>query len=119
MTSRAINSDRLKPDLFVVGTSAGGVYALRELLALLPADLPAAIAIVQHHHPTANVKLAPVIGRNSRLPVMEGQEGMLLEPGHAYLAPRDHHLIVRADGIHVSHGAKEHFTSPRCRPALS
>ena len=35
-------------DVIVIGASAGGITALRRLFQALPADLPAAIAVVQH-----------------------------------------------------------------------
>jgi len=38
-------------DIVVIGTSAGGLEALDELIGRLPADLPASIFIVQHMSP--------------------------------------------------------------------
>jgi two-component system chemotaxis response regulator CheB len=41
-------------DLIVIGASAGGVTAVRELAAALPADLPAAVCVVIHSSPPSS-----------------------------------------------------------------
>ena len=47
-------------DLIVVGGSAGGVEALKKLVAVLPADLPAAVLVV-HHRARGSVSVLPAI----------------------------------------------------------
>jgi two-component system chemotaxis response regulator CheB len=44
-------------DIVVIGTSAGGLSALKKLLAQLPPDLPATILIVQHLSPAHSSNL--------------------------------------------------------------
>ena len=52
------------------------------------------------------------------MPFHEGAEGMLVEPGHAYLAPGGLHMEARRDGarirLHVHDGPAENS----CRPAV-
>ena len=50
-----------------VGASAGGVEALRTLVADLPADLDAAVCIVLHIPPSGKSLLAPILARMTPL----------------------------------------------------
>ena len=50
-------------DIIVIGTSAGGLDALRRLTAALPADLPASVFVVQHCSPSGQSLLARISSR--------------------------------------------------------
>lgn len=83
----------------MVGTSLGGLHALRWLLADLPARLPAPVAIVQHRAAGADGPgLAGMLQAATRLTVVEAEDKMALEPGTVYLAPADYHLLVERRG---------------------
>lgn len=101
-------------DLIVVGTSAGGVDALKVLAAGLPKSLPAAVLIVMHTSPDGPYLLPDILGRVSPLRVSKVKNGDLIEPGRLYIAPPGHHLLVKGDRINLSRGPKEN----RSRPAI-
>lgn len=103
-------------DLVVIGASAGGFQAIRELLRGLPAGLPAAVAIVLHRKPFSESILAELLGRHSALPVSEPLDGDPLKCGHVYVAPRDHHMIVDDGRFLLNRGPKEHYTRPAVDP---
>ena len=63
-----------KPDLIVVGASAGGVEAIQSLAAGLPADLRAAVCIVLHIGNGLNL-LPEILGRAGPLPAREVVDG--------------------------------------------
>src|SRR5678815_2897139 len=109
--TQVINVERLKRDIVVIGASAGGLEALLVLFKALPSPLPGTVAVVLHRHPVNNVNLRSVLGRGTRLSVVEASEGPL-ESGTIYLAPGDAHLLLTAQGLRLSRGAKEHFTRP-------
>lgn len=92
------NSSGLKtsyiPNLIVVGTSTGGPKALHVLLQDLPADLPAALLIVQHMPPGFTRSLAHRLDMQSSIRVLEAEEGMMVESGCAYIAPGNFHMEV-------------------------
>jgi len=112
----ALNSECLKRDVIVVGASAGGVQALMELLASLPADLPATVSIVLHRGSMPG-HLADVLGRRSTLPIIEpSDERQVAKPGTVYLAPADRHLIFGDHGLISHRGPKEHSTRPAVDP---
>lgn len=81
----------------VVGASTGGPVALRQLLAPLPADFPAALVVVQHMPATFTGVLAAQLDRQVAITVREAREGDALEPGVALVAPGGYHLLLRPD----------------------
>lgn len=101
-------------DIIVVGASAGGVEALRHLVALLPADLPAAIFVVLHVLPHSRSYLPDLLKR-ARPNVDHAVDGSPIEPGRVYIAPPNYHLLVERGHMHLSSGPKEN----RHRPAIN
>lgn len=89
-------------DLVVIGASLGGVAALRHLLAQLPADFPAAVAIVQHRRPDADSPLSDLLGAVSPLPVREPRDRERIERGVVYLGPAGYHLLVEPGWMALS-----------------
>jgi two-component system, chemotaxis family, protein-glutamate methylesterase/glutaminase len=85
-------------DIVAIASSAGGVLALTHVLERLPADFLATIVCVQHLDPRHRSLMPQVIGRRSRLPVVEGEDGAEVLPGRVYLAPPDRHMLVNRDG---------------------
>jgi two-component system chemotaxis response regulator CheB len=101
-------------DIVVIGTSAGGLDVLQRLLGMLPADLPAALFIVQHHHPDSPSLLAQILQRSTPLTVETAADREPIEHGHVYVAPSDRHLLLEDGRVRVVHGPKEN----RYRPAI-
>ncbi|SNB46053.1 chemotaxis protein CheB [Geobacter sp. DSM 9736] len=101
-------------DIITIGASAGGVEALRQLVAELPHDLPAALFIVLHIPAHSPSLLSSILAKRSRLPVMSPGDRTTIEHGHIYVAPPDHHLLVEADHMRVMRGPREN----RHRPAI-
>jgi two-component system chemotaxis response regulator CheB len=90
-------------DIVVIGASAGGVEALRELIGLLPGDLPAAVLVVLHVGRTRSM-LPKILQRSSRLPVVHAEDGDSVERGRVYVAPPDHHLVLVDGRLGLSRG---------------
>jgi len=111
----AINAKGVKRDVIVIGASAGGVMALVELFAALPAGLPASIGVVLHRS-TSPGELVSVLGRRSLLPVIEPKDFSAMKRGVIYLAPADHHLLFENGGVILYRGPKEHSTRPAIDP---
>jgi two-component system chemotaxis response regulator CheB len=83
--------------VIVIGASTGGPVALRELMSQLPADLPAAVVIVQHMPASFTRVLAAQLDRQVPFRVKEAAEGDRLGPGLALVAPGGWHLLLGAD----------------------
>lgn len=101
-------------DVIAIGASAGGVEALRRLCAGLPADLPAAVLIVQHVSPSARSLLPDLLARCGPLPASHPADGEPFRRGQIYIAPPDRHLLVAANGrdLLLRRGPYENRTRP-------
>jgi two-component system chemotaxis response regulator CheB len=106
------DSEHQARDVVVVGSSAGGVQALRTLLRGLDPDFPGVVAIVLHRSPFHVDTLAQVIADGSAHRVREPRDGETIEFGNVYLAPRDRHLRIHDRTFRLDRGPKEHFTRP-------
>jgi two-component system chemotaxis response regulator CheB len=101
-------------DIIVVGTSAGGVEALRALVGGLPADFPASVFIVMHTAPDSPGVLAGILDRAGPLPAVYARNRERIEPGRVYVAPPDTHLLLEPGHVRLTHGPREN----RFRPAI-
>lgn len=92
------SGDRNGAQVIAIGSSTGGVEALREVLSRFSIDAPPTL-VVQH----VSARFAPAIARTldevSRAHVVLAEPGMRLQPGHVYFAPGDdRHMTVEGDG---------------------
>jgi len=105
----------LKPAIKIVAiaASAGGLKAISALLAALPIDFPVPIVIVQHLSPNQPSLMAEILTRRITLFVKQAEDGETPCPGHVYLAPPDHHLLVALDcTLMLSQTDKVHHVRP-------
>lgn len=84
--------------LVVIGASAGGVTALRRLLAGLVPTLCVPIVIVLHIREAAVDTLVKLLGSSCALPVSEASGGELILDRHVYVAPGGYHLLIERNG---------------------
>lgn len=101
--------------LIVVGASAGGVAALREILGHLPGDLPAAVLVVQHASGNSGM-LSRVLGGAATLPLRYPKDGEAMEAGQIYLAPPDFHMTVEEGRLRVLQSPRENGNRPAIDP---
>ncbi|MBL8154808.1 MAG: chemotaxis-specific protein-glutamate methyltransferase CheB [Anaerolineae bacterium] len=88
----------VRPELVVIGASAGGPSALCEVIGKLPPDYPIPVVIVQHMPDEFMVGLARWLGGQVTMPVELAEEGQVLAGGRAYVAPGGSHLTVARYG---------------------
>ncbi|MDP8942755.1 MAG: chemotaxis protein CheB [Actinomycetota bacterium] len=103
----------MRRDLVVVGSSWGGLDAVGQLLAGLPPGFAAAVAIAQHRSPGfEDGTLAALLGARGALAVREAEDKDPIEPGRAYLAPADYHLLVDPEGFALSIDEHVQYSRP-------
>lgn len=100
--------------IIVIGTSAGGVSALKNLISLLPADFPAPIFIVMHVQTYSISHLPELISRYSKIPALHPIDGQAIQKGHIYVAPPNFHMLISNHKIYLKYGPKVNY----CRPAI-
>ena len=99
-------------DLVVVGTSWGGLAALRTLVAGLPDSFQMAVALVQHRHKDSDHLLRTLLQERSTLRVFEVEDKMPLEHGHIYVAPPNYHTLIEPGYFSLSTEAPVRFSRP-------
>jgi two-component system chemotaxis response regulator CheB len=104
-------------DIIVIGTSAGGLEALDELIAQLPTDLPASIFIIQHMAPeNTGIALLHRLGKYRPFQCKLAADGEKFLPGRIYIATPDYHLLLKKDHVLVTKGARENRYRPGIDP---
>jgi two-component system, chemotaxis family, protein-glutamate methylesterase/glutaminase len=104
---RSLSSDRL----VVLAASAGGLEVIRHVLSLLPADFPAAIAVVQHRGDDASERLIELLASRTSLKVCHASDGVPLETGTVYVCPPGVHMVAERS-LRLVHGHRINFVRP-------
>lgn len=101
--------------MVVIGASAGGVEAIGFLAAALPSDFAAAVLVVLHVG-AHNSVLPWLLNRRGPLPARHPEDRDPIRPGHIYVAPPDHHLLVEPGHMRLSRGPRENWARPAIDP---
>src|ERR1039458_2523288 len=108
--------------VIAMAASVGGLKALSIILGGLPADFPAAIAIVMHVAPDHKSLLTEILKCRTHLQVTEAHTGDVLVPSKVFVGPPNHHLfVVKGDHLKLSssHAEKIHFARPSAEPLFA
>jgi two-component system, chemotaxis family, protein-glutamate methylesterase/glutaminase len=97
--------------LVVVGVSAGGLFALRTIMAGLPADFPLPVVVVQHRSKDSEL-LCELLQECSPLTVGEVNDKEAIAPGRVYVAPPDYHLLVEPNHFSLSTDEPVRYSRP-------
>ncbi len=85
-----------------IGASAGGLEACTALLKALPVNPGMAFVVVQHLNPHHESILHKLLSRTTEMPVIQVEDGMVLEPDHVYVIPPQHDIAVRQTTLRLS-----------------
>lgn len=107
-------------NVLAIGASTGGPRALEKLISSFPADIPAAVLVVQHMPAGFTASLSKRLNSKTALRVKEAQEGDTIEEGTVLVAPGNYHMEIvqktvnglKKEVVHLSCGPKELGSRP-------
>jgi two-component system chemotaxis response regulator CheB len=104
-------------DIIVIGTSSGGIEALRQLVGGFPSGFPASVFVVCHFPAGSRSILPEILSRSGPLLAGHSHDGETFYPGHIYVAPPDRHLLLGPDRqMRVTRGVRENHHRPAVDP---
>jgi len=106
-------------DLVLIGCSTGGPAALQHIVPALPAGSSVPVVVAQHIPGSFTGPMAQRLGQQSKVKVLEAQDGMPLTGGAVYIAPGGLHTVVRKDRLrrYLQVLPAEHVATP-FRPSV-
>ena len=107
-----------KIEVVAIGVSTGGPNALDAILPQLPANFPVPIVIVQHMPPVFTQRLAERLSQKCKIKVLEGFSAGILEPGIAWIAPGNFHMVVEKNSTSVQLFTHQEPPENSCRPSV-
>ena len=99
-------------ELVVIGTSWGGLHALRRVLGGLPAKFDVPVVVVQHRHRDSDHLLVSLLQDHTSLQVNEVEDKTELVPGGVYVAPAEYHVLVEVGHLALSTEEPVRFSRP-------
>lgn len=84
--------------LVAIGTSTGGPVALQRVLTQLPAGFPTPLVLIQHMPAAFTKAFAERLDKLCKISVKEAEDGDVLRPGLALLAPGGKQMMVDGRG---------------------
>jgi len=102
----------LSYQIVVVGTSWGGLSALRELMVGLPRGLGMPVVIVQHRHRQSDNLLQSLLQDETHLCVCEVEDKAPIVSGNVYIAPADYHLLIEDTHFSLSTDEPVRYSRP-------
>jgi two-component system chemotaxis response regulator CheB len=100
-------------NIIVIGASAGGISAIKKVVAGLEPEIDAAIIVVIHLSKQSNANnIVGILERHTTLPCYVAVDDMPIEPGIIYLAQQDHHLMVKSGTLKINQGPHENKYRP-------
>ncbi len=90
------------PFVVGIGASAGGVEALQELFASLPAESGAVYVVIQHLSPDHRSLMADILGKQTDMRVVQAEDGCEVEADTVYLIPPKKNLTITGGRLRLA-----------------
>ena len=107
--------DMARPQIIVIGGSAGSLDTFRAIAQAVPAGFPGTVFAVAHIGQSRSF-LPELLGNSGKLSASHPRDKEPIRSGHIYIAPPDRHLLIEGGKVCLSRGPREHFTRPAIDP---
>jgi two-component system CheB/CheR fusion protein len=88
--------------IVAIGASAGGLEAFEQFFTHMPSDAGIAFVLIPHLDPNHPSMMTDLIGRLTKMIVVEGEDGMLVQPDHIYIIPPNRYIALFHKTIQLS-----------------
>jgi len=95
-----------------IGASAGGLEAFTQFLGHLPDQTGMAFVLVQHLDPRDESRLTELLSRATRMPVMEGTQGLEVQPDSVYIIPPNTNMAIAQGALQMTPRGEGHTQLP-------
>jgi two-component system chemotaxis response regulator CheB len=109
-----------KAEIIGIGISTGGPKALSIMMPRIPADINVPILIVQHMPPLFTSSLAKSLDAHSAIEVKEAEDGEVIRPSVAFIAPggKQMKVVASADGLNRIIRLTDDPPENSCKPSV-
>ena len=90
-----------KARIVAIGTSAGGLEALKAFFENVPQGTKSAYVVIQHLSPDYKSMMGELLSRSTNLEILEVHDEMEVLPGHIYLIPPASNLVLKDNRLHL------------------
>lgn len=111
---------RASAQIIGIGVSTGGPKALTEMMPRIPADINVPILIVQHMPPLFTESLAKSLDAHCAIDVKEAEDGEVIRPNVAFIAPggKQMKVVASADGLNRIIRITDDPPENSCKPSV-
>ena len=88
--------------IVAIGASAGGLEAMTNLLKSLSENTGFAFVYIQHLDPTHESMLTDILGRVTKMPVLEAKDKLQVKPNHVYIIPPNREMALEDGHLHLT-----------------
>lgn len=101
-TENTESAARLPQAVVGMVASAGGLEAFKQFFQAMPADSGVAFVLIPHLDPKHESLMAPLLAKQTAMPVAEARDGQRIEADHVYVIPPNHYLTLHQGIIQLS-----------------
>lgn len=101
-TENTESAARLPQAVVGMVASAGGLEAFKQFFQAMPAHSGLAFVLIPHLDPKRESLMAPLLAKQTAMPVVEARDGQRIEADHVYVIPPNHYLTLHQGIIQLS-----------------
>lgn len=99
------------PTIIGIGTSAGGLEALKSFFDHVPNNSSYTYVVVQHLAPDYKSLMKELLAKDTELPIQQAEDNMIIQPGNIYLIPPNKNMTISEMRLNISTKEVKRFNS--------